>query len=107
MSYLTTKKEIVRNTAKKNLIKAGYCELQYLLKDYTPLLYTRGYLGWNFNVYILHGKTICTGYRGMPGRLAKNAKEYDEKAMKIWNGFEYEVAKIKVDELLKEFLAQA
>ena len=107
MSYRTTRAEVINNTRENDLLKCGAGHLQYLLRDYKPLLYTCGVYGWNFDIYILHGKTICTGYRGMPGRLAKNAKEYDEKARLIWNGFEYEVAKIKVNELLKEFLAQA
>lgn len=56
-----------------NVKCAGYCDLSYLLNNHSPIAYTCGVYGWNFDVYEVYGVTICTGYRNMPGaRLQKN-----------------------------------
>lgn len=101
MKYLTTRKAIVENTPARYLVCAGYCELQYLLRDVSPVAYTRGVYGWNFDVYEVHGLTICTGYRNMPGRHAKGCTEYNKAAEAAcsWTSDD----KAKRAALLKEF----
>lgn len=72
MKVKTTRKAIVNGSY--NVKCAGYCELSYLLNNHSPIAYTCGVYGWNFDVYEVYGVTICTGYRNMPGaRLEKSA----------------------------------
>ncbi len=104
MKYKTTRKNIVNSL--NNVKCAGYCDLQYLLRNHEPNAYTCGVYGWNFDVYEVYGVTICTGYRGMPGERAKKIKEYNQAAAKIWdyeNKASFEEKQKEVEKLLKEF----
>ena len=109
MSFKTTRKSIVNSTASKDLLSVGYCGLVTLLKNHAPIAYTCGTYGWNFDVYNVYGKTICTGYRGMPGRRANNIGEYEKRAEAIRNDWDkpYEKRMEEVEALLKEFCKQA
>ena len=78
MKYKTTRKAIVNGCA--NVKCAGFCDLQYLLKNHEPTAYTCGVYGWNFDVYEAYGVTICTGYRLMPGERLQGIEEYEHKA---------------------------
>lgn len=64
----TTRKAVVEAISPAMLKSCGYCELQNLLHNHSPIAYTIGVYGWNFDVYDVYGLTICTGYRGMPGK---------------------------------------
>ena len=106
MKVKTTRKQIVQSTPRNALKCAGYCDLQHLLKNHSPIAYTCGVYGWNFDVYEVYGLTICTGYRGMPGGDLEHVREYDEKARYIWsweNNAPYEEKQKQVEELLKLF----
>ena len=108
MKFKTTRKAIVSGS--NNIICAGYCDLSYLLHNHSPIAYTSGAYGWNFDVYEIDGVTICTGYRGMPGRRANNVREYEDKARQImsWeNAISYAEKCDQVENLLREFIAQA
>ena len=109
MKYQTTRKALVAGTVPQKLISAGYCELQTLLTNHEPIAYNAGDYGWNFDVYHVYGLTICTGYRNMPGRSAKNADKYNRLARVIDEAYanDYTVRKAHVEEILKEFCAQA
>ena len=50
MSFKTTRKSIVNSTASKDLLSVGYCGLATLLKNHSPIAYTCGVYGWNFDV---------------------------------------------------------
>ena len=103
MKYRTTAKAIRENAI--NVHWAGYCDLQYLLTNHEPNAYTCGVYGWNFDVYEVYGVTICTGYRGMPGKRLNGIRGYEEKAEKIlsWeNPQTYDEKRQAVEELLKE-----
>lgn len=80
MKYKTTART-VRNGYQK-ILSIGYCDAQYLLKGESPVAYTCGTYGWNFDVYEMDGVAICTGYRGMPGVPVDYnlLKEYENKA---------------------------
>ena len=82
MKYKTTAKE-VRNGYFK-IISVGYCDLQSLLDYKSPIAYTSGIYGWNFDVYDIDGVAIVTGYRGMPSKNSKAdynlIKEYEDKS---------------------------
>ena len=109
MKYKTTKKAIVSGTPANRLVCAGYCDLQMLLRNHAPIAYTSGVYGWNFDVYEVYGMTICTGYRGMPGRRANNINEYEAKARAVYDdeSISYEEMGAKIESLLKEFCEQA
>lgn len=103
MKYKTTIKALRADSC--NLRCAGYCDLSYLLRGHKPIAYTCGIYGWNFDVYEVYGLTICTGYRGMPGKRLEGTKEYENKAMDIWtdNNKLCEEKHEAVEKLLHEF----
>ena len=107
MKYLTTTKAI--KNGYNNIVYAGYCDLQCLLHYVDPVAYTRGVYGWNYDVYDVNGVTICTGYRGMPGRRANKITDYEKKARAIEEDYSmpYEAKKDAVMALLHEFCQQA
>lgn len=66
------------------IISIGYCDAQYLLINHSPINYTCGIYGWNFDVYYVNNVCICTGYRGMPGKLCSSVHKYEKKAYEIF-----------------------
>lgn len=107
MKYKTTRKAVVNHAGR--LVCAGYGDLQNLLSTREPTAYTCGVYGWNFDVYEVNGLTICTGYRGMPGRRANSIREFEAKAEAIRRDYtmKYEDMKAALENLLLEFCAQA
>lgn len=103
MKYKTTIKAIREGAC--NPRSAGYCDLQYLLRNHSPIAYTCGTYGWNFDIYNIYGVTICTGYRGMVGPRCKGISEYEKKAEAIFHDkkLTYDQAKEKIENLLQEF----
>ena len=106
MKFKTTAKAIRHDGGK--IVCIDYCGAQYLLRYHDPIAYTSGVYGWNFDVYYIDGVTICTGYRGMPGKAPewKVLEEYEKKAEKIacnWN-IPYDEQKQQVNALLSEWL---
>ena len=107
MKYKTTRKAILNGSPR--LVCAGYCDLSFLLRDHDPVAYTSGVYGWNFDVYEVYGLTICTGYRGMPGRRANNIGVYEQAARELAENraLTYEQRKERRERLLREFCEQA
>lgn len=107
MKHKTTAKAIRQSGG--NIISIGYCDAWHLLSNHNAVAYSAGVYGWNFDVYEVNGVTICTGYRGMPGRTAQNVRKYEEKARKISNNWNipHDKRKKKIEKLLEEFLKQA
>ena len=107
MKYKTTAKAIREGALNPRC--AGYCDLSFLLTNHSPVAYTCGVYGWNFDVYEVYGLTICTGYRGMPGRKANNVREYEQKAKAIRYNYDipWEQGREMIENLLKEFCEQA
>ena len=105
MKYKTTTKAIREGSC--NPRSVGYCDLQYLLNNHSPIAYTCGVYGWNFDVYEVYGVTICTGYRGMVGPRCEGIVEYEKKAEEIlsWESKEmtYDEKREDVENLLHEF----
>lgn len=103
MKYKTTRKAVVNGSV--NVRSAGYCDLSYLLRNHSPIAYTCGVYGWNFDVFEVYGVTICTGYRNMPGKRLDGVTEYEQKAREIWGNYSmpYEEQKEKTEILLQEF----
>lgn len=105
MKYKTTRKAIVAGSS--NIVSVGYCDLQTLLRYHSPVAYTCGVYGWNFDVYEIHGLTICTGYRGMPGRRANNVDKYEQAARDALKRLAWREAEQEIERLLAEFCDQA
>lgn len=107
MKFKTTRKAIVSGSGR--LVYAPYAELQDLLRGHDAIAYTAGVYGWNFDVYEIGNLTICTGYRGMPGRRANNIEKYEKQARKIWDQYEktWDERREEVERLLTEFCEQA
>lgn len=62
MTTKITKKAIM--SAFENVIRVGYCDMQYALKLREPNFYTEGVHGWNADVYVIGADTvIVTGCR--------------------------------------------
>lgn len=104
MKIKTTRKAIVNTSA--NVKCAGYCDLQNLLRNHSPIAYTSGVYGWNFDVYDVYGVTVCTGYRNMPGARLDGIREYENAARDIWaweNKMPFEEKQEAVENLLHEF----
>lgn len=105
MKYKTTRKAVVAGSPR--LVSVGYCDLQTLLRYHSPIAYTCGVYGWNFDVYEIHGLTICTGYRGMPRRTANNIRKYEQAARDAVKRLDWKEAEQEIERLLAEFCAQA
>ena len=103
MKYKTTAKAIREGAC--NPRSVGYCDLQNLLNNHSPIAYTCGVYGWNFDVYEVYGVTICTGYRGMVGPRCEGVAEYEKKAESIFHDekLTYDEARNAVENLLREF----
>lgn len=105
MKIKTTRKAVVAGSPR--LVSMGYCDLSTLLRYHSPIAYTCGVYGWNFDVYEIHGLTICTGYRGMPGRTANNVRKYEQAARDALERLDWREAEAEIGQLLTEFCAQA
>ena len=107
MKVKTTRKAIVNGTPAACLISTGYCSISHLLRNHEPIAYTCGVYGWNFDVYQVYGLTICTGYRGMPGRKAEAVQQYNTAADAILSdytsGKSWAEKDQAIEKLLKEF----
>lgn len=107
MKFKTTRKAIVNGSSK--IVSVGYCDLQSLLINHSPIAYTCGVYGWNFDVYEIDGLTICTGYRGMPGKTAIKCREYNSAAEKVlsWENrnMSYNEKRENVEKLLHEWIS--
>ena len=108
MKFRTTAKAIREGYGRK--IAISYCGAQHLLYYRSPIAYTCGVYGWNFDIYAVIGVAICTGYRGMVGRSPdyETLKKYETEAEKIVysRGVEYETKREKVEALLSAFIAE-
>ena len=85
MKIKTTRKNINNNYRK--VFCTGYCDLQYIMRNFDATYYNSGVYGWNYDVYIDAATDIAitTGYRGMFGvRIPSEILEkYTTAAKKI------------------------
>ena len=89
----------------------GYCNAQYLLRNFTPLYYTASNLyGRKSDIYYINWLYIATGYWPVGERIDYDlTRKYDQKAMKIWNDYELDNKKRakKVEKLMYKLLELA
>lgn len=103
MKTRITKKAIM--STYPNVIKVGYCDLQYALKWREPNFYTAGVYGWNADVYVIDCDTvIVTGYRPFGNvELPRNVIDALNKcAESITHYLKYDVAKARLNKNLYE-----
>ncbi len=71
-------KELREISNGENLYFTGYCKLQSLLKNVEPEYYYSNVYGWRFDVYIVNGLIITTGYESPRIAGVKELKEIDK-----------------------------
>jgi len=110
MKYKTSKKNMKESYDK--IIKVGYCDAQYLLQYEEPTAYSTRSEGWACDYYDIDGVLISTGYAPIESKNAKvdyeTVKNYEDKARDIICSYDnFEDKRIKVKNLLKEFIREA
>lgn len=112
MIYETEIEEKIRNSqSKKCLISVGRQALQHLLNYDEPVAYICSQFGWSYDVYMIDGYMICTGYKCMPIGLDVNyeiIKKYNDRAQHInYNsGLDYDTKKAQIKKLQNEFIKE-
>lgn len=89
-------------------IKAGYCDLQYLLHFKDADFYTAGVYGWSADIYKINYSTvIVTGYSpfGNCGNY-EIIEKYENEAKKVLDDrtLSIDQQKEKLDELISKFV---
>ena len=107
MKYKTSKKNMKESYNK--IIKIGYCDAQYLLQYEEPTAYSTRAEGWACDYYDVDNVLISTGYAPIESKNTKidyeTIRKYENEARSIINNNDnYEDKRIKVKELLKEFI---
>jgi len=105
MKFKTTAKAIRENYFKA--IAIPYCEAQYLLYFKQPVAYNAGTYGWNFDLYVIDGIAITTGYRNLVGDRVDYdlVKSYEDRAAKILHRGDEDVDQ-QLNTLLHEFIKE-
>ena len=91
------------------VFRAGYCDLQYIMKYEDPIYYNSGVYGWNCDVYCDFAKDIAitTGYRNMRGERITDEilEKYTAIAKEISENYKmpYAEMKEKLDENRRNF----
>ena len=104
MKLKTTKSQIKNNFA--NIIKVGYCDIQYLTYYKNPFAYSSGACGWSCDYYDIENICLSTGYSPIGENVSYELiKKYELKAQKIVTDFNinYDLKVKKVNKLLTEF----
>ncbi len=105
------KTKITRNHLKKyynNIISVPYCGLQRLLSYEDAKFYNAGINGWNYDVYLVNGDCIVTGYStvGTPAPY-ELIKAYEAKATEIKKSSrDYTTTKAALFDLLVSFVQE-
>ena len=82
MKFKTTRKAIVNGSS--NIVCAGYCDLSHLLTNHSPIAYTCGVYGWNFDVYERqeHAQE-CTDNENNPVQAEKCCLSHDKQVERL------------------------
>ena len=88
MKFQTTHKDVTNSYY--YVMSIGYCDAQYLLKDYLPFAYTKSNIyGWQCDYYDIGGVCISEGYTPADNKNAKTdyelTRKLDRKAREIWD----------------------
>ena len=105
-----SKKAVKEIYGTSNIYAVSYCALQYMLRATEPFAYSARTEGWACDYYELcfGDKVICvsTGYDPIGKHVDYDTcKLFDDKARRIWSDeTNYEKAKAKIDNLIKDFV---
>ena len=91
----------------QNVLKVGYCKLQYLLNYKDPFAYSSGVYGWACDYYNIDGVIISTGYNPIGKQVKTDILEhYNAQALKVLNNvnIEYQQKTKLLDNLLNDFI---
>lgn len=105
MKLKTTKIQIKNNFV--NIIKIGYCDIQYLTYYKSPFAYSNGTCGWSCDYYDINNVCLSTGYNPIGETVSYELiRKYELKAQKIVTDFNinYDIKVKKVNKLLIEFI---
>jgi hypothetical protein len=100
MKYKTTSKLLRRGHY--TIISAGYCDLQTLLGYESPIAYSAGVYGWNYDIYQFNGVAIATGYRGIPDQNNKADYKMIRKYEELATGKTQEEKRELINQFIKE-----
>ena len=93
-----------------DVLKVGYCKLQYLLNYKDAFAYSSGAHGWACDYYDIDGVIISTGYNPI-GKQTKSeiVEHYEKIARKTLSNYNlnHEDKTQLLDNLLKDFLNDA
>ena len=105
MKYKTTKKAV--NAGYAIRLSVGYCNLQFLLSQESPVAYTARREGWAADIYNMGGGVaIVTGYDpfGNVKPDYNTCRKYDQAAQKI--RYDYSLTIDQQREALRELIDQ-
>lgn len=101
MKLKVTKKAVSMSGA--SIFKFGTNELQCLLINKTPTMYSCSQVGWDCDYYVFdeHNIIICVGYRPIGANVNnKMTEQYEARAKKLLQDDDYS----GINKLLKEFI---
>lgn len=105
MKIKTTRKHI--NTTWANVYRAGYCDLQYIMRGSDPTYYNAGVYGWNWDAYTDYrtNSIITTGYRNMVGETVPEEliEKYTKRAKEICKRVFTSETEKEFDQLRRDF----
>ena len=89
-----------------NVLRVGYCKLQYLLQYKQPFAYSSGVNGWSCDYYDLGSVIISTGYQPIGKQVNHDIiATYEDIARKVSSGTLNHKEKEKlIDNLIKDFV---
>ena len=108
MKIQTTYKAI-RKEYGKNILRVGYCDLQYLLRYENPFAYSAGVYGWSCDYYDVGGVCISTGYRPIGKHVPYElVHRFEDQArhLAVDSDLDYETERGMIDDLLSGFLRE-
>lgn len=91
--------------------RAGYCDLQNIMRGTEPTYYNAGVYGWNCDIYDTPAGAITTGYRNMRGERIPDEIiiKYDAAAREILNDHNwknYDEITTRLNNLRKDFFGE-
>ena len=105
MAEQISKKEIYRIASDVISMPSLSFMLTYRDHDYYN---STGYLGWNFDCFLIEDVAVCQGYRNVPGIKPDYEifKKYNLKAKEISNNtsISHQERAVEVDAVLREFI---
>lgn len=101
---MLTRKDVNRMYTK--VLRVGYGDLQYLLREFKKIGYNSGLYGWNWDAYEIDNDTcIVTGYRNLTGERLddKIIDKFNQLSKEIYNIISWAEREEAYKKLIEEF----